>query len=69
MVKMRASDHAKDFREYDITARGLVVGEVLRGHPGILTGAPVTTKLAKTSKRRAAPALRRGRAKPKRRAR
>ncbi len=69
VVKMRASDHAKDFREYEVTDRGLVVGDVLRGHPGILTGAPMTTKLAKPRTRQPAPTVRRGRTKPKKRPR
>ncbi len=31
VVKMRGSDHSKDLRAYEITSRGLVVGEALKG--------------------------------------
>jgi circadian clock protein KaiC len=43
VVKVRASQQSKDLREYDFTAEGgVVVGEVLRGYDGLLTGAPTT---------------------------
>ena len=42
VVKVRASQHSKDLREYEITADGgIVIGEALRGYEGILTGTPV----------------------------
>lgn len=40
VVKMRGSDHSRDFRTYDITAKGAVVGGPLRDYHGILTGIP-----------------------------
>ncbi|MDQ6831644.1 MAG: AAA family ATPase [Gemmatimonadota bacterium] len=40
VVKMRGSDHATDFRLYDLTARGAVMGESLVGYHGITTGVP-----------------------------
>ena len=40
VVKMRGSAHSHDFREYVITAHGMVVGESLRAYRGILTGFP-----------------------------
>ncbi|MCL5265341.1 MAG: AAA family ATPase [Chloroflexi bacterium] len=40
VVKMRGSDHSKDLRAYEITSRGLVVGEALKGYRGIITGVP-----------------------------
>jgi circadian clock protein KaiC len=40
VVKMRGSAHSHDFREYHITAQGMVVGESLRAYRGILTGFP-----------------------------
>ncbi len=40
VVKMRGSSHSHDFREYVITAHGMVVGESLRAYRGILTGFP-----------------------------
>ena len=38
VVKMRGSDHSKDLRAYEVTERGLVLGEVLFGYSGIITG-------------------------------
>jgi DNA-binding CsgD family transcriptional regulator len=40
VVKMRGSQHSKDLRAYEITERGLVVGEPLRGYRAIITGVP-----------------------------
>jgi circadian clock protein KaiC len=41
VVKVRSSDHSKELREYEVGADGgLVVGEVLAGYDGLLTGAP-----------------------------
>ena len=43
VVKLRASQHSKDLREYDITSDGgIVVGKTLKGFRGLLTGTPVT---------------------------
>jgi hypothetical protein len=41
VVKMRGSDHSKDWRSYEITDRGLVVGEALSEYRGIMSGIPV----------------------------
>ena len=41
VVKIRASAHSKDLREYEINSEGLlVVGEKVHGYGGILTGTP-----------------------------
>jgi circadian clock protein KaiC len=40
VAKMRGFDHDKDLRLYDITANGVVIGEPLADHPGILVGRP-----------------------------
>jgi circadian clock protein KaiC len=41
VVKVRASQHSNDLREYRITADGgIVVGEALTGYRGLLTGTP-----------------------------
>jgi len=40
VVKMRGSGHATDFRAYDLTATGAVMGESLVGYRGISTGVP-----------------------------
>jgi circadian clock protein KaiC len=41
VVKLRASQHSKELREYDITSDGgIVVGKALKGYQGLLTGTP-----------------------------
>jgi circadian clock protein KaiC len=40
VVKMRAGDHSKDIREYEITSMGLRVGARLTGYHGLITGIP-----------------------------
>lgn len=48
IVKLRASQHSKDLRQYEITADGgIIVGQALRGYDGLLTGAPGRTKQAR----------------------
>ena len=44
VIKVRASDHSKDIRLFDISADGIVIGEPLTGYAGILTGRPVAGK-------------------------
>jgi circadian clock protein KaiC len=42
VVKLRASQHSKDLRQYDITSDGgITVGKALKGYQGLLTGAAV----------------------------
>lgn len=38
--KMRGSEHSHDFRTYDVTSNGAVVGGALRNYHGITTGVP-----------------------------
>ena len=40
VVKMRRGDHSRDIREYDITAKGIVMGERLMGYDHLITGIP-----------------------------
>src|SRR6185503_11672476 len=41
VVKVRSSDHSKDLREYVISSEGgIVVGKMLKGYKGLLTGRP-----------------------------
>ena len=41
VVKLRASQHSKELREYDITSDGgIAVGKTLMGYRGLLTGTP-----------------------------
>jgi circadian clock protein KaiC len=45
VVKVRASQHSKELREYDITSDGgIVVGRPLKGYQGLLTGTPSTDR-------------------------
>jgi circadian clock protein KaiC len=41
VVKMRGSDHSKDWRAFEVTGQGMVVGGVLSGYRGIISGIPV----------------------------
>jgi circadian clock protein KaiC len=42
VAKIRASQHSKDLREYEITTDGgIVVGRALKGYEGLLTGTPM----------------------------
>lgn len=43
VVKVRASDHSKHIRFFDITAEGIVILEGLTQYGGILTGRPAST--------------------------
>lgn len=41
VIKVRSSQHSKELREYEISSRGeIVVGNVLQGYNGLLTGHP-----------------------------
>lgn len=40
VIKMRRSSHSNDMREFQITSKGLVIGERLRGYRGLTTGVP-----------------------------
>jgi circadian clock protein KaiC len=40
IVKMRGSRHSRDFRAYEITGNGILMGELLREYDGIVTGVP-----------------------------
>jgi len=48
-IKMRSGNHAKDIREYEITAKGVVVlGEHLTEYQGLISGIPVHSDSAGT---------------------
>jgi hypothetical protein len=38
---MRGSNHSHEFRLYEVTAKGVVVGESLTQYDGILGGTPI----------------------------
>jgi circadian clock protein KaiC len=40
VVKMRGSEHSHEFRTFDVTVNGAVIGEPLRNYHGIITGIP-----------------------------
>ncbi len=40
VLKMRGGSHSKDIREYEITSKGLVIGERLTGYDRLITGIP-----------------------------
>ena len=40
VIKARDTDHSKEFRLYDISERGCVIGRDLKGYEGILSGQP-----------------------------
>jgi circadian clock protein KaiC len=46
IVKLRGSDHSKVLKKYDITNKGIVIGESLLGYEGVMTG--VTRKVSET---------------------
>ncbi len=41
VIKMRGSEHSHEFRRYEVTANGVVVGGPLTEYDGIITGVPV----------------------------
>jgi circadian clock protein KaiC len=41
VVKMRGSGHSHEFRTYDVSEKGAVIGGPLRNYEGIITGVPV----------------------------
>ncbi|HWO08497.1 MAG TPA: ATPase domain-containing protein, partial [Polyangiaceae bacterium] len=40
VVKVRSSQHDKGLIEYDVSSDGIVIGRMLQGYDGLLTGAP-----------------------------
>ena len=51
VVKMRGGNHSKEIREYEITSKGVEIGERLTGYDHLITGVPtrVERKIAITS--------------------
>jgi circadian clock protein KaiC len=53
VIKMRGSDHSHEFRTYEVTANGVVVGPPLTQYDGIITGVPtLRAKPARTKRSR-----------------
>jgi len=40
VIKMRGSDHSHEFRAYEVTPKGVVIGSPLAEYDGIITGVP-----------------------------
>jgi len=40
VIKMRGSEHSHAFRRYEVTPKGVVVGDTLKEYDGIITGVP-----------------------------
>jgi len=51
VVKVRGSSHANELRLYDITDEGIVIGDVLDGYEGLLSGRPAAPGAASTPRR------------------
>ena len=47
VVKVRASVHSQEIRRYDISERGIVIGEMVRDFEGLLAGRPTRTHPSK----------------------
>jgi circadian clock protein KaiC len=46
VIKMRGSEHSHEFRRYEVTPKGVVVGDSLKEYDGLITGVPtLRTKL------------------------
>lgn len=51
VIKMRGSEHTHQFRTYEVTARGVVVGGPLTEYDGIITGVPTLRAKPSRAKR------------------
>ena len=52
VIKMRGSEHSHEFRRYEVTSKGVVVGGTLKDYDGIITGVPTLRASAAKTKRR-----------------
>ena len=50
VIKMRGSDHSHEFRLYEVTPKGVVVGDSLKEYDGIITGVPTLRAKPKRAK-------------------
>ena len=51
VIKMRGSDHSHEFRLYEVTGSGVVVGDSLTEYDGIITGVPTLRAKPAAAKR------------------
>jgi circadian clock protein KaiC len=40
IIKMRGGMHSREIREYEISSKGVVIGERLEGYDHLITGVP-----------------------------
>jgi circadian clock protein KaiC len=52
VIKMRGSEHSHEFRRYEVTPKGVVVGGTLKEYDGIITGVPTLRAKPGKAKRR-----------------
>jgi circadian clock protein KaiC len=52
VIKMRGSEHSHQFRTYEVSANGVVVGDALTEYDGIITGVPVLRAKPRRATRR-----------------
>jgi circadian clock protein KaiC len=52
VVKVRGSAHSKELRAFEITEEGIVMGEMLDGYDGLLTGSPELIPSAPSHRRK-----------------
>ncbi len=45
VIKVRGSEHSKDIRLFDITDKGIIIGEALSDYAGIMSGRPTVSPL------------------------
>jgi circadian clock protein KaiC len=50
VVKVRSSEHSKDIRLFDVTDKGIVIGNTLSGYDGIMSGHPASSPQQATKK-------------------
>jgi circadian clock protein KaiC len=50
VIKMRGSDHSHEFRLYEVTTKGVVVGNSLKEYDGLITGVPTLRAKPKRAK-------------------
>lgn len=51
IIKMRGSEHSHEFRLYELTPKGVIVGDTLTEYDGIITGVPTLRAKAARPKR------------------
>ena len=52
VIKMRGSEHSHEFRRYEVTPKGVVVGDTLKEYDGLITGVPTLRAKPGRTKRR-----------------